>query len=103
MACDSAISLTPCTRMRITFLPTRQLAISLAPVVMHRASPRLCVDLRLEGGDLLVIGRCADLYTPATTNDSMCLCVTVSSTGDTLLIGDRLHRPAERRRGSPIR
>src|SRR5258708_5420932 len=73
------------------FSATRQLASQLgAPVVMHRASPAPFVDLRLEGGDLLVIGRLRlqSLYTPGHTNDSMCLCVEDRVfTGDTLLIG----------------
>ena len=73
------------------FSATRLLASQLdAPVVMHRASPAPFVDLRLEGGDLLVIGRLRlqSLYTPGHTNDSMCLCVEDRVfTGDTLLIG----------------
>jgi glyoxylase-like metal-dependent hydrolase (beta-lactamase superfamily II)/rhodanese-related sulfurtransferase len=73
------------------FSATRQLAQKLdAPVVMHRASPAPFVDLRLEGGDLLVVGhlRLQSLYTPGHTNDSMCLCVEDRVfTGDTLLIG----------------
>ena len=73
------------------FSATRQLAGQLnAPVVMHRASPAPFVDLRLEGGDLLVIGRLRlqSLYTPGHTNDSMCLSVEDRVfTGDTLLIG----------------
>jgi glyoxylase-like metal-dependent hydrolase (beta-lactamase superfamily II)/rhodanese-related sulfurtransferase len=73
------------------FSATRQLAEQLdAPVVMHRASPAPFVDLRLEGGDLLVIGRLRlqSLYTPGHTNDSMCLYVEDRVfTGDTLLIG----------------
>jgi glyoxylase-like metal-dependent hydrolase (beta-lactamase superfamily II)/rhodanese-related sulfurtransferase len=73
------------------FSATRQLANLLdAPVVMHRASPAPFVDLRLEGGDLLVIGRLRlqSLYTPGHTNDSMCLSLEDRVfTGDTLLIG----------------
>jgi glyoxylase-like metal-dependent hydrolase (beta-lactamase superfamily II)/rhodanese-related sulfurtransferase len=73
------------------FSATRQLAAKLdAPVVMHRASPAPFVDLRLEGGDLLVIGRLRlqSLYTPGHTSDSMCLSVEDRVfTGDTLLIG----------------
>src|SRR3984893_15492358 len=73
------------------FSATRQLANQLdAPVVMHRASPAPFIDLRLEGGDLLVVGRLRlqSLYTPGHTNDSMCLCVEDRVfTGDTLLIG----------------
>jgi glyoxylase-like metal-dependent hydrolase (beta-lactamase superfamily II)/rhodanese-related sulfurtransferase len=73
------------------FSATRQLANRLdAPVVMHRASPAPFVDLRLEGGDLLVVGRLRlqSMYTPGHTKDSMCLCVEDRVfTGDTLLIG----------------
>ena len=73
------------------FSATRQLAGQLdAPVVMHRASPAPFIDLRLEGGDLLVVGRLRlqSLYTPGHTADSMCLCVEDRVfTGDTLLIG----------------
>ena len=73
------------------FSATRQLAQLLdVPVVMHRASPAPFVDLRLEGGDLLVIGRLRlqSLHTPGHTSDSMCLCLEDRVfTGDTLLIG----------------
>ncbi len=73
------------------FSATRQLAKLLdVPVVMHRASPAPFVDLRLEGGDLLVIGRLRlqSLHTPGHTSDSMCLCLEDRVfTGDTLLIG----------------
>jgi glyoxylase-like metal-dependent hydrolase (beta-lactamase superfamily II)/rhodanese-related sulfurtransferase len=73
------------------FSATRQLALLLdVPVVMHRASPAPFVDLRLEGGDLLVIGRLRlqSLHTPGHTSDSMCLCLEDRVfTGDTLLIG----------------
>ena len=73
------------------FTATQQLAHQLdVPVVMHRASPAPFVDLRLQGGELLVVGRLRlqALHTPGHTRDSMCLhvedCV---FTGDTLLIG----------------
>jgi glyoxylase-like metal-dependent hydrolase (beta-lactamase superfamily II)/rhodanese-related sulfurtransferase len=73
------------------FSATRRLAGQLdAPVVMHRASPAPFVNLRLEGGDLLVVGklRLQSIYTPGHTNDSMCLSVEDRVfTGDTLLIG----------------
>src|SRR5579872_5931750 len=40
------------------FSATQQLAHQLGvPVVMHRASPAPFVDLRLEGGEMLAIGR----------------------------------------------
>ena len=62
---------------------------------MHRwsctsASPAPFVDLRLQGGELLVVGRLRlqALHTPGHTRDSMCLCVEDRVfTGDTLLIG----------------
>jgi len=65
----------------------RELAV---PVVMHSASPAPFVDLRLQGGELLVVGRLRlqALHTPGHTRDSMCLCVEDRVfTGDTLLIG----------------
>jgi glyoxylase-like metal-dependent hydrolase (beta-lactamase superfamily II)/rhodanese-related sulfurtransferase len=73
------------------FSATRHLARQLnVPVVMHRLSPAPFVDLRLEGGELLVVGRLRlqSLHTPGHTRDSMCLCVEDRVfTGDTLLIG----------------
>jgi glyoxylase-like metal-dependent hydrolase (beta-lactamase superfamily II)/rhodanese-related sulfurtransferase len=73
------------------FSATRQLARQLdVPVVMHRLSPAPFVNLRLEGGELLVIGqlRLQALHTPGHTKDSMCLQVEDRVfTGDTLLIG----------------
>lgn len=73
------------------FSATRQLARQLGvPVVMHRASPAPFVDLRLEGGESLVVGRLRlqSLHTPGHTQDSMCLRVEDRVfTGDTLLIG----------------
>ncbi len=73
------------------FSATRQLARQLeVPVVMHRSSPAPFVDLRLEGGELLLIGRLRlqALHTPGHTRDSMCLVVEDRVfTGDTLLIG----------------
>jgi glyoxylase-like metal-dependent hydrolase (beta-lactamase superfamily II)/rhodanese-related sulfurtransferase len=73
------------------FSATQQLARQLdAPVVMHRASPAPFVNLRLQGGELLVVGRLRlhALHTPGHTQDSMCLRVEDRVfTGDTLLIG----------------
>ena len=73
------------------FSATQQLARELGvPVVMHRASPAPFVDLRLQGGELLVVGRLRlqALHTPGHTGDSMCLCVEDRVfTGDTLLMG----------------
>src|ERR1700716_573660 len=73
------------------FSATQQLARQLGvPVVMHSASPAPYVDLRLQGGELLVVGRLRlqALHTPGHTRDSMCLSVEDRVfTGDTLLIG----------------
>ena len=73
------------------FSATQQLARRLeVPVVMHAASPAPFVDLRLRGGELLIVGRLRlqALYTPGHTRDSMCLCAEDRVfTGDTLLIG----------------
>lgn len=73
------------------FSGTRQLARQLGvPVVMHRESPAPFVDLRLDDGDLLLVGhlRIQAIHTPGHTRDSMCLRVEdCLFTGDTLLIG----------------
>src|SRR6202165_6105651 len=73
------------------FSATQQLARQLdVPVVMHSASPAPFVDLRLRGGELLVVRRLRlqALHTPGHTRDSMCLRVEDRVfTGDTLLIG----------------
>jgi glyoxylase-like metal-dependent hydrolase (beta-lactamase superfamily II)/rhodanese-related sulfurtransferase len=73
------------------FSATRELARTLrVPVVMHRDSPAPFVDVRLQGGELLVVGklRLNALHTPGHTRDSMCLQVEDRVfTGDTLLMG----------------
>src|SRR6185437_1525815 len=73
------------------FSGTRELARQLdIPVVMHRASPAPFVNLRLQGGELLVVGRLRlqALHPPGHTQDSMCLCVEDRIfTGATLLLG----------------
>jgi glyoxylase-like metal-dependent hydrolase (beta-lactamase superfamily II)/rhodanese-related sulfurtransferase len=73
------------------FSATRQLALQLnVPVVMQASSPAPFVDVRLQGGELLVVGhlRLQTLHTPGHTRDSMCLFVEDNVfTGDTLLIG----------------
>lgn len=61
-----------------------------APVVMHRFSPAPHAGLRLDDGDMLVVGdlRLKALHTPGHTRDSMCLAMDDRVfTGDTLLIG----------------
>jgi glyoxylase-like metal-dependent hydrolase (beta-lactamase superfamily II)/rhodanese-related sulfurtransferase len=60
------------------------------PVAMHRSSPAPFVDLRLDDGEMLVVGkhRVQVMHTPGHTRDSMCLQVDGRLfTGDTLLIG----------------
>ena len=73
------------------FSATQQLARQLrVPVVMHHLSPAPFVDLRLQGGEMLVVGklRIQAIHTPGHTRDSMCLLVEDRVfTGDTLLIG----------------
>lgn len=73
------------------FSATQQLARALnVPVVMHALSPAPFVDLRLQDGELLIVGqlRLQVIHTPGHTRDSMCLQVEDRVfTGDTLLIG----------------
>lgn len=73
------------------FSATHELARRLGvPVVMHRVSPAPFVDLRLDDGEMLAVGklRLQVLYTPGHTRDSMSLLVEDRVfTGDTLLIG----------------
>src|ERR1700751_3393844 len=70
------------------FSATQQLARQLGvPVVMHGASPAPFVDLRLQDGELLVLGnlRLQTMHAPGHTRDSMCLRVEDRVfTGDTL-------------------
>ena len=73
------------------FSATRQIARQLdVPMVMHRASPAPLVDLRVDDGEMLIVGklRLQVLHTPGHTSDSMCLVARDRVfTGDTLLIG----------------
>ena len=73
------------------FSASRQLARqNNVPVVMHRNSPASKVDMRVDDGDMLVVGtlRLQIVYTPGHTNDSMCIVMADRIfTGDTLLIG----------------
>jgi glyoxylase-like metal-dependent hydrolase (beta-lactamase superfamily II) len=60
------------------------------PAVMHRSSPAPHADLRLDEGDMLIVGdlRLEAIHTPGHTSDSMCLRAGDRLfTGDTLLIG----------------
>ncbi len=73
------------------FSATRRLAQQLdLKVVMHRSSPYPHVDLRVDDGEMIAIGRLRlrVLHTPGHTSDSMCLVAEDRVfTGDTLLIG----------------
>jgi len=73
------------------FSASRELGRTLAaPVVMHRLSPAPFAEMRLDDGDMLIVGemRLKALHTPGHTRDSMCLVVEDRVfTGDTLLIG----------------
>src|SRR6185437_14242451 len=82
MGLRSAMSSTP-TPMPITSRPRARSA-------MRRDSPAPFVDLKLDDGNMLVVGnlRVTALHTPGHTRDSMCLVVGDRVfTGDTLLIG----------------
>jgi glyoxylase-like metal-dependent hydrolase (beta-lactamase superfamily II)/rhodanese-related sulfurtransferase len=72
------------------FSATRALARQLeVPTVMHRASQAPGIDLRVDDGEMLIVGklRLQVLYTPG-HSDSMCLVAEDRVfTGDTLLIG----------------
>jgi glyoxylase-like metal-dependent hydrolase (beta-lactamase superfamily II) len=60
------------------------------PVVMHRDSPAPFASIRLDDGDMLIVGklRIQAIHTPGHTRDSLCLLVEDRIfTGDTLLIG----------------
>jgi glyoxylase-like metal-dependent hydrolase (beta-lactamase superfamily II) len=60
------------------------------PVVMHRFSPAPYADLRLDDGDMLIVGnlRLKAMHTPGHTRDSMSLVLDDRVfTGDALLIG----------------
>lgn len=65
----------------------RQLGV---PVIMHRKSAAPFVDLRVDDGESIIVGklRLRVMYTPGHTDDSMCLVLPDRVlTGDTLLIG----------------
>jgi glyoxylase-like metal-dependent hydrolase (beta-lactamase superfamily II) len=73
------------------FSATRELGARLQiPVVTHRLSAAPFSDMRLEDGELIIVGglKIQALHTPGHTHDSMCLiCEDRVFTGDTLLIG----------------
>jgi glyoxylase-like metal-dependent hydrolase (beta-lactamase superfamily II) len=73
------------------FSSARELAKQLgARVVMHRLASAPFVDVRVDDGETLVLGklRVRVLHTPGHTNDSTCLVLPDRVlTGDTLLIG----------------
>jgi len=61
-----------------------------AQVVMHRLSPSPWVNMRVDDGDMVILGklRFQVLHTPGHTRDSMCLQIEDRLfSGDTLLIG----------------
>jgi len=73
------------------FSASRQIADQLGAVtVMHRASPARSVEMRVDDGESIVLGklRLRVLHTPGHTADSICLVGEDRVfTGDTLLIG----------------
>ena len=73
------------------FSATRELSRRLdAPVVMHRLSPAPFVNIRVDAGEMIIVGklRLRVLHTPGHTRDSICLLLPDRLlTGDTLLIG----------------
>jgi len=73
------------------FSASRELGKALdAPVAMHRLAPAPYADLRLDDGDMLIVGelRLKALHTPGHTRDSMSLVMPDRVfTGDALLIG----------------
>lgn len=73
------------------FSATQELARRLeVPVIMHRQSPAPFIDMRVDDGEMILVGdlRLRVLHTPGHTRDSMCLVLPDRVlTGDTLLIG----------------
>lgn len=73
------------------FSATQELSRRLeAPVVMHRESPAPFVNIRVDAGEMIIVGklRLRVLHTPGHTRDSICLLLPDRLlTGDTLLIG----------------
>ncbi len=73
------------------FSATRELGRRLeAPVVMHRQSPAPFVDMRVDDGEMIIVGklRLRVVHTPGHTRDSICLLLSDRLlTGDTLLVG----------------
>jgi glyoxylase-like metal-dependent hydrolase (beta-lactamase superfamily II)/rhodanese-related sulfurtransferase len=60
------------------------------PVIMHRNSPAPFVDIRVDDGETVIVGklRLTILYTPGHTEDSICVLLPDRVlTGDTLLVG----------------
>jgi len=73
------------------FSASRELGKALAaPVALHRLAPAPYADMRLDDGDMLIVGelRLKALHTPGHTRDSMSLVMDDRVfTGDALLIG----------------
>lgn len=60
------------------------------PIVMHHAAAPPFVDIRVDDGEMVLVGklRIRTLYTPGHTSDSVCFLLQDRAlTGDTLLIG----------------
>jgi len=60
------------------------------PLIMHNSSPAPFVDIRVDDGEMVIVGkiRLRILHTPGHTADSMCIVMQDRVfTGDTLLIG----------------
>lgn len=73
------------------FSATRELAKQMQlPLIMHRSSPAAFVDMAVDDGETIIVGklRLKILHTPGHTADSICVHVNDRVfTGDTLLIG----------------
>ena len=73
------------------FSASRELSERLGiPVIMHRNSPAPFVDIRVDDGETIILGklRLTVLYTPGHTEDSICIRLADRVlTGDTLLVG----------------
>ncbi|MEH6583886.1 MAG: MBL fold metallo-hydrolase [Halioglobus sp.] len=73
------------------FSAADELAVELqAPVIMHRASPAPYVNMAVDDGEIINVGKLAlnIMHTPGHTADSLCVRVEDRVfTGDTLLIG----------------
>lgn len=73
------------------FSGTKALAAQLhLPIIMHRNSPAPFIDMHVDDGEMIIVGklRLHVMHTPGHTSDSICVYVNDRVfTGDTLLIG----------------